>query len=526
LKRYLKKIKPIFERRPLAISFMKRILTLLFLFFSLYSFAQNWADSGATWYYGYNGIISQGYVEIEYMQDTLLLSHDARQLKLTKRGIDFMSGQFFEGVMAYEYTYSDSDHVFFLHDGQFEILYDFSAVVGDTLTHYLRGPFYISECDSIGKSIVSATGTEIINDEELRWYETEYLDGISGFSARIYEKMGALDFMFPTNYLCGIDEDFFGNLRCYEDDNFELYVNPEYEGDCDYVYEFPIPQYFSNDPKWCITQSISNNICGINSSFVHYINGEVTIDSLQYKKLYSRGLNEEFVTIPTEGYECNSSWFFDEIKGYVRQEGRKIYFRESINTVEEIIYDFTLSVGDTIPTSLVFPSWDDPYIISSIDSIYLYDNYYRRLFFESNFPIQNDTLHYYIEGIGHKYGFIDPYADFFEIYTYLHEYIKSDIPYFQFTGWGSCDFSISVNEQEGKEFEFEIYPNPVNDQLQLKIANSIQVQNIRIYSISGKVFMNLSPSKSIDVSGLPSGMYLLEVESMDGFKEFRRFVKE
>ena len=68
--------------------------------------------------------------------------------------------------------------------------------------------------------------------------------------------------------------------------------------------------------------------------------------------------------------------------------------------------------------------------------------------------------------------------------------------------------------------------NPTIDKLQLKGFEIQSIKNVKIYSISGKILMNLSPSENIDVSSLPNGMYLLEVESVDGFKDVKRFVKE
>lgn len=509
---------------------MKRLITLILLFFSIHSFAQNWADTGATWHYDFSGIITQGHVEIAYTQDTLILGIEAKELQLTKSGVNLMSGQFFEELMGYEYTYSDSDHVFVLHDGQFEVLYDFSAEVGDTLTHFSLNQFFIEDCDSIGRSKVSAVGAEIINGEELRWYELEYVDGISGFTtyySRIYEKLGAVDYMFPTDDLCGIDEDFYGPLRCFEDDDFGSYQNPDYEGECNFVYEFPIPNYFQNDPEWCMESSVTETGCHTNEDFVYYLNGSESINGNIYWNLHERGVGVTLENIPGDDYDCYNTFTFDNFLGLLRQEGEIIYFTpEDDLENEELLFDFSLSIGDTIPQSLSFDEDISGYcVVSDIDSIYMYDNYYKRFYFEAQYETMYEE-DFYIEGIGHNAGLIIPYGLGFEILYFARAYRKGEIPYYQFPDGEGCDFSVSINEQEGEKFGFEIYPNPVYDQLQLKIANSIQVKNIRIYSISGKALMNLSPSKSIDISGLPSGMYLLEVESVDGFKEFKRFVKE
>ncbi len=488
-----------------------------------------WADSGATWYYGFTGIISQGFVSIELVGDSTILGIEAQKLEVYKSGIDFMSGQYFESILGYEYTYSDSDRVYHKVGDEFKILYDFSAEIGDTLFHYLINEFMNPYCDSIGRSIVSDKGIEMINDEELRWYEVEYLDGEVTFFGRIYEKLGAIDFMFPNNDLCILDEDYYGPFRCYSDSSFGEFVSPEYTGDCEFVYNFPIPNYFANDPEWCVTISSLYDNCGINTTQVHYINGEEVIEGLEYKKLYSKGVSEEYWIMPDVN-PCEDTWEFDVLNGYIRQEGEKIYFLEP-NYEEQLYYDFSLSIGDTIPISPIFPYDSEPSVVSAIDSVYLYDNYYKRLYFERNLPMLDDTIYYFIEGIGHKYGFLAPLDDYFEIITYLHAYRKGEIPYYQFDVWGDCDFAVSLDELTDNQMSISISPNPAKDKLHLEIAPTIKLKEIAIYTLSGQKVLILIPSTSsgrhtVDLSLLQSGMYLLEVESIEGFREVKRFVVE
>lgn len=504
---------------------------LLFSFLLLLGFislkAQIWADSGAVWHYGSGGIINQGFVEITYTHDTVILGYDAEQLKVTKSGFNYLNGVFFESMIGFEYTYSDSDHVYILHNGQFEVLYDFSAEVGDTLIHFLPNDYYIQWCDSIGKSVVSATGTEIINNEELRWYETEYVDGISALDGRVYEKIGALDYMFPTNYLCGIDEDYYNPFRCYQDDDFGLYQNPEYEGECDFIYEFPISNYFENDPEWCGSWWFIDE-CNHHHQTVHYINGDSLVNNLSYKKLFSRG---QF-TVSSNIETCFQNGSFNYLEALIRQEGEKIYTWDSETQLDKLMYDFTLSIGDTIPPGFtsfengyyneIFPLDEGPFIVTNIDSIYLYDNYYKRFYFSS----QLFEEAYYIEGIGHTLGFVWPFwqANFgAELIDYR---ILGDFSLYHFQGNETCDFSVSINENEEIKFNFEIYPNPVVDKLQLKGIENGSLKSISIYSISGKLITNLSPQEIIDVSTLTSGMYLLEIESVDGYRAVERFVKK
>ena len=71
--------------------------------------------------------------------------------------------------------------------------------------------------------------------------------------------------------------------------------------------------------------------------------------------------------------------------------------------------------------------------------------------------------------------------------------------------------------------DFSIYPNPTSDYLY--ISNSrYPIQNVQIYDLSGKQIPTNSISK-IDVSHLPSGVYLLAIKTQEGISHFK-FIKK
>lgn len=60
--------------------------------------------------------------------------------------------------------------------------------------------------------------------------------------------------------------------------------------------------------------------------------------------------------------------------------------------------------------------------------------------------------------------------------------------------------------------KFSVYPNPVTDILNIKSASS--VDNVKVFDLLGKVVLQANPGKispSIDMSGLSSGAYLVQV---------------
>ncbi|SDE74246.1 Por secretion system C-terminal sorting domain-containing protein [Dyadobacter soli] len=72
-----------------------------------------------------------------------------------------------------------------------------------------------------------------------------------------------------------------------------------------------------------------------------------------------------------------------------------------------------------------------------------------------------------------------------------------------------------------------IFPNPVSDQLTVKVADWKQVKNIAIHTLAGVKVYSSGPveSGSIDVSGLESGIYVLRITALDGSDSAHKFVR-
>ena len=110
-------------------------------------------------------------------------------------------------------------------------------------------------------------------------------------------------------------------------------------------------------------------------------------------------------------------------------------------------------------------------------------------------------------------------------------------------GWHKCrykdldaDNSLAENWTIGddltgvKKFadnqNIAIYPNPTSGKIH--IALSENVIRCQIIGLMGNVLHEISPSSSdfdLDLSGLPSGMYLVKVQFADGKMVFRKVVK-
>lgn len=63
---------------------MRKIILASFILININSFGQTWCDTGASWKYSYNsGFGTEGYVQINYIGDTLINSQNVKKLNKT-----------------------------------------------------------------------------------------------------------------------------------------------------------------------------------------------------------------------------------------------------------------------------------------------------------------------------------------------------------------------------------------------------------------------------------------------------------
>ncbi|RKE98036.1 S8 family serine peptidase [Ichthyenterobacterium magnum] len=88
-------------------------------------------------------------------------------------------------------------------------------------------------------------------------------------------------------------------------------------------------------------------------------------------------------------------------------------------------------------------------------------------------------------------------------------------------------YNIGLSLQEDEFFEFNIFPNPVKDVLNIQIPSANEVTSLLIYDILGKaVFQKImtTHSSTIDTSSMSSGVYIMSLESEKESKTFK-FIK-
>ena len=213
---------------------MMRLL-VLFLLFSGFSFAQNWAPNGAQWHYSYYGFFP-GYVDIAYSGDTLIDGQVTKKLTKTFHGLGWGMD-----VTSYsigtEYTYEANGAVYLRYQNQWDTLYNFNAQVGESW-RMAKQPF-ANVASQNSRLKVLATGTKVINSSTLKYVKVEFVDpqmNPLGFADTIVENIGFIgSYLLPYDMFDGaVDGNEGGPFRCFTAPNFATY-KPSYWEVCDYI---------------------------------------------------------------------------------------------------------------------------------------------------------------------------------------------------------------------------------------------------------------------------------------------------
>src|SRR4030095_16838395 len=121
------------------------------------------------------------------------------------------------------------------------------------------------------------------------------------------------------------------------------------------------------------------------TDFNYYLNGDSTLNSHTYKKLFTKGTGWfSWFSNPPVPSCCPGPYIFHDTLNPVallRDTLNKIFIVDNIANPEMLLYDFNLAVGDTLPLS--YNNFNQDLIVIAIDSIPI-SNFYRKRFELSN----------------------------------------------------------------------------------------------------------------------------------------------
>src|SRR5690606_9282661 len=94
-----------------------------------------------------------------------------------------------------------------------------------------------------------------------------------------------------------------------------------------------------------------------------------------------------------------------------------------------------------------------------------------------------------------------------------------------------ADCNSSLGIKEARSVGVELYPSPAHDALHVKIPESMRKlsSSLYVYNTNGQVVQKRTITAAhevLDVTDLPSGMYVLVLSSSEGTKFLQKFLKD
>lgn len=285
------------------------------------------------------------------------------------------------------------------------------------------------------------------------------------------------------------------------------------------------PNYLADGSKWRIN-SVGLSFttpCWTEGKYVVEIVGDSVIGGLTYKHLIYHGVMSENPINPQPGVICNADYTFSNLYGFVRQAGKKVYSYDLMNSVDTLLYDFDLQVGDTLPLTII--NTDTAITVTAITNFQV-GNETRSIF---DLSLNSGSSVKLIEGIGHNKGFLGTMQPFEFFESELICYSRNDTTYYN-NGSGICDLNVGLNEFQSK-IEVDVFPNPTSDYVTITSAQMGEIQSFEMVDLLGAkctIMVDFSSNEKavVNLESLASGNYILQVHQRNGEVYRLKIVKE
>lgn len=242
--------------------------------------------------------------------------------------------------------------------------------------------------------------------------------------------------------------------------------------------------------------------------------GDTVINSQTYHKLTIPYAQTNLVG------ECNGIGI--GYQGSIRQDValKKVFYVKPNETSEQLLYDFTMQVGDTVRGYIETFTYT-PDIVQSIDSVLVGSNYRKRWSINPCYNI------YFIEGIGSTYGLFElspGCVTDFPDYT-LTCFQQNGLTLYPDTT-SSCQLITSVNSINTVSDQVKVFPNPSNGSFTIDLDKSIKFKEIQLTSLPGNIILQklVKNQTTITIDHLPNGLYILTAIDQNDRSTYRKII--
>ncbi|CAN5544646.1 hypothetical protein BH11BAC1_BH11BAC1_15350 [soil metagenome] len=247
-----------------------------------------------------------------------------------------------------------------------------------------------------------------------------------------------------------------------------------------------------------------------NESYTHILSGDTIINSVSFHKLITPVAISSDATCPLYhpmGYT-----------GGIRQDifNKKVFLVVPGDSIEQLLYDFDLQIGDTLRGYLVSSclNFPDAFRVTGEDSILIGSNYRKRWYMNSF----NGAFDYIIEGIGATEGLLNVFCSHIESIYDLTCFSQDGQTLYPDTST-SCGLIDATNDFYREIISATFFPNPFHTKATLKFStqNRIEFAYLKIYNSIGLLVrvqcLDIGKSGAINFTRdeLSVGLYFYEL---------------
>jgi hypothetical protein len=282
--------------------------------------------------------------------------------------------------------------------------------------------------------------------------------------------------------------------------------------------------------KWnVLCEMLATCNCGFAKTYSLTLVNDTLIGELNYKKLMCETIDVE-----------NTSTVY---AAAIREDtaNKKVYVRYP-DKDEELLYDFDPNIGDTI---FVRDITNDEKVIRFVkdvgdntmngydgkqvtvsDTTYIIGyNRPNNSYYTTKDESFSDVWY---EGIGSlksliELGHIDTFAESIDNLELLCFWNYDNLIYHNYRPECVYAYVFAGIEEISNDQKINIYPNPTKGEL--TIDSDLGISNIQIYDVKGNAIIE-TKQKSINISGLSKGMYLVKVHTISNEVKRYKIIKE
>ena len=278
-----------------------------------------------------------------------------------------------------------------------------------------------------------------------------------------------------------------------------------------------VNEYLNHNPVWLVEKQYTQNIPCIQTEYINYITaGDTVLGGLTYKKILREGTGHyDWMAPPPVNPNCTGApyTFIETVSNlFMRSDNKKMFFRTSLDTIENLLYDFDLQIGDTLPQTYNNFNQNGA-TVAAIDSIYTPYGYRKRFEIANGFP----PVFYLLEGIGSTHGFLEYYNYDLNIEgAALQCFSLEDTIYYSWFPGTSCNLNVGLQDDIIFTREATVFPNPFSETATITWSVAISKGELIIYTPGGKIARRNSningTSVSVEKENLSPGMYFFDIK--------------